>query len=74
MASTWGEFLDVRRRLIQEWRKEGKSCSEIARHLSMDAGQVWLINANNEDHSDVPDDARQSILEVAGKTLRLFGK
>ncbi len=57
----WPEFLSVRKRLIAEWRAEGKSCTEIASILSMDPGQVWLINADNE-RDPVPEDARLSVL------------
>jgi hypothetical protein len=54
--SNWAEFLEVRRDLIEKWRQEGKSCTEIAGILSMDAGQVYLIS--RVEAGNVPEDAR----------------
>lgn len=59
--SAWAAFLSVRKVLIQEFRAEGKSCTEIARILSMDPGQVWLIA---DEAGPAPEDARQAIIEA----------
>jgi hypothetical protein len=65
---TWSRFLHVRRDLINEWRTEGKTCTEIAQLLSMDAGQVFLISTV-EPADVVPEDARRSIIEVRDRGL-----
>lgn len=58
---TWVRFLEIRRELINEWRLEGKSCTEIACVLSMDPGQVFLIS--QVESGEPPDDAVQAIRE-----------
>jgi hypothetical protein len=68
MADSWGNFLTVRRQLIREMRDEGKSCTEIAATLSMDPGQVWLINADRE--NACPDDARDAVLKHRADVMR----
>ncbi len=69
---TWGKFLKVRQQLINEWRREGKSCTEIARTLSMDPGQVYLISTVDDHNQPAPEDARRSIIEVRDRAMRLF--
>lgn len=63
-APTWARFLEVRRELIEEWRREGQSCTEIARTLSMDPGQVFLIS-RVEDDNNPPADALGAIRGAA---------
>lgn len=61
-ADLWGPFLECRRDLIEAFRRDGKSCTEIARTLSMDPGQVYLIS--RVEVGTPPDDAREAILAV----------
>jgi hypothetical protein len=65
--NVWSQFLDARRALINEWRLEGKSCTDIAEILSMDAGQVYLIS--QVETGEPPEDARASILESTAAAL-----
>lgn len=71
-APLWAQFLDVRRRLINEFRQNGKSCTDIAEMLSMDSGQVYLIS--QVEHGEPPDDARAAILEVRDRVTRYFAE
>jgi hypothetical protein len=70
--SSWFAFLAVRRVLINEMRGEGKSCTEIAGILSMDAGQVYLIS--EVESGAAPEDARASILESTAAALAYHRK
>lgn len=66
----WHQFLSLRRELINQWRREGKSCTEIAYTLSMDAGQVYLIS--QVESGPVPDDAQKSITEHSAKMQKMI--
>lgn len=72
MSNSWGDFLEIRQRLIGEMRTEGKTCTEIAQILSMDPGQVYLIS--RVESEDPPEDARQAILEHQIKVREAFDK
>ena len=67
--SNWAEFLRIRRDVIEEFRQEGKSCTEIARILSMDAAQVYLIS--RVEQGDIPEDARIALQEDTNRVRRM---
>ncbi|HVJ72061.1 MAG TPA: hypothetical protein VM531_11250 [Sphingomicrobium sp.] len=67
--SVWADFLAARRVLINEWRREGKSCTEIAATLSMDPGQVWLISEVEDKNSEPPKDAKAAIVRHTNAQL-----
>lgn len=48
----WADFLHHRRRVIDEFLQEGKSCKTIAIALSMDAEQVKLISESDPTASE----------------------
>ena len=45
--SYWGEFLEIRSKLIDHFHKEGRSDEAICNTLSMDPMQVFLIRTRD---------------------------
>jgi len=70
--SNWFEFLQARRCVINEFRLEGKSCTEIARILSMDPGQVYLISTVENEAGPVPEDASRAIIESRDRAMKIL--
>lgn len=60
MASAWQTFLETRKRLINEFRAEGKTHAEIRDILSMDLVQVYLISDDSGKGNPPPADVKEA--------------
>ena len=71
--NNWQKYLEARRDLINEFRTEGKSCTEIAQILTMDPGQVWLIS-QVEEGKPVPEDAQKAIMIARDRAMAVLSE
>jgi hypothetical protein len=46
-VTAWGEFLQVRSKMIDEFHKDGKTDEEISRILSTDPVQIMMIRTRD---------------------------
>lgn len=66
-TNPWFRYLAARKELINEWRRDGRTCEDIVHLLTPDIGQVWLIS--DVETGPPPDSVVRNIEDVKRRGL-----